>query len=279
MNKEFIKLTGFYAGGVIVVLYLMWLLLGFALPEANLNVVHALSTVFGINLPDDISVSNGMGFRTIAVITIISLLSIFLIVLNVFFGAVVTTRFIRPRINLLTSSYGVLSTSWNNAAPYVLVRLSNFHKGDLADVTISVVLTVQETRETALGEEDFMATLPIELCTPQRILVMRPHMPWSIAVPADMLLSSSMTKDYVFKPGEPIAHSFSTGKKIKYVWRTLEILIQGIDTHTYSNFVVHKTIRIDEQREGEYTLHLHRGAFKSLPLHIFDPADLEECVD
>jgi hypothetical protein len=279
MNREFLKLTAFYTAGVVVVLYLMWVLLSLALPEAHLNVIHALSTAFGINLPDDIFVSTGSGVRAIAVIFIISALSIGLIVLNVFFGAVITTHFIRPRVNVLTSSYGVLSATWNSAMPYVLVRLSNFHKHELADVRLSVVLTVQETREITGGTEDFMATLPVEHFTPQRILVMRPKMPWTIAVPGDALLSSSLTKDYHFKPGEPIEKSFSKDKKILYVRRTLEILIQGIDTKSYAEFVLHRKILIDEQQGENYFLRLHRGAFKSLPLQITNPADLEECVD
>lgn len=276
MKKDFVRIISLYTASIIAVLYLMWLLLGFALPEANLDIIRALSTAFGINLPDDIFVNTNMGLRAIAVISIISILSIGVIVLNVFFGAIITTYFIRPRVALLTSSFGVLSTTWNAEKPYVLTRLSNFHKHELADVQISAVLTVQETRETPQGDDVFMAFLPVEHFTPQKILVMRPRMPWSIAVPADMLLSSSMTKDYHFRPGEPVLHSFSKGKKIKNVRRTLEFLIQGIDTHSYSSFVIHRRIPVDEQDGDKYVLHLHRGAFKSLPLEIEDAADLEK---
>lgn len=100
-------------------------------------------------------------------------------------------------------------------------------------------------------------------------------MPWTIAVPADALLSNSLTKDYHFKPGEPIAHSFSAGKKIKNVERSLQILIRGTDTSSYSQFVIHRKISIDSQVGDAYAMHLHRGSFKSLPLRISDKGDLE----
>lgn len=278
-SKDFIKITGMYTVGVIVVFSMIWALLDIAIPEANLNVVRALSTAFGINLPEDLVVDTTMGIRAILVIGVISFLSIGLIVLNVFFGAIITARFIHPRVNLVTSTRGVLSTKWNAAMPYVLVRMSNFHKADLVDVQISVVLTVEEVRDTPSGPEQFLCYLPVENFTPPRILIMARQMPWSIAVPGDALLSNSLTKDYHFKPGEPITRSFSAGKTALAAKRSLQILIQGTDTQSYSLFVISRKIEIDEQVGGKYTLHLHRGSFKSLPLHITDARDIEQYAD
>jgi len=213
------------------------------------------------------------------VVLIIAGLSIALIVLNVFFSAVITARFIRPKVRLLTSSRGVLSTTWNPTTPYMLVRMSNFYGSDLVDVNINVVMTVEEVRQSGAGTEQFMCYLPVQDFTPQRILVMEQRTPWSLAVPADILLGNSMTKNYHFKPGKPILASFSAGKKIISVKRTLQILIQGTDARSYSHFVIHRRILIDEQDGNKYTLHLHKGSFKSLPLRIEDANDLEQVVD
>lgn len=279
MNKEFFKITGLYTIGVVVFFYMLWFLLGLALPEAKLDLVRALSTAFGINLPDDLIVEAKMGFRAVIVVVIIAVLSIGLIILNVFFGAIVTARFVQPRIQLLTSARGVLSTKWNISMPYVLVRLSNFHRCDLVDVKINAALTIEETRMVEGSEEQFMSTLPITDFTPQRILFMAPKMPWSIAVPADSLLSNSMTKDYHFKPGEPITKSFSAGKTLVSAKRHLLLLLEGTDSNSYSRFVMHRRIPIDEQNGDTYTLHLHRGSFKSLPLNITDAGELEKFAE
>jgi hypothetical protein len=279
MNKEFLRITGFYTAGVVVVFYMIWALLDVALPEANLNVVRALSTAFGINLPENLIVDSSMGMKAAMVIVIISVLSIGLIVLNVFFSAIVTARFIHPRIDLVTSGRGALSTKWNPTMPYVLVRMSNFHRADLVDVRVGVVLTVEETRDNGGTSEQFLCYLPITEFTPQRVLVMERQMPWSIAVPGDILLSNSLTRNYHFRPGEPVVKSFTPGKKLESVRRTLQILIQGTDTQSYSRFVIHRKIPVDEQHGGKYTLHLHDGSFKSLPLHIDTAEELEQYAD
>lgn len=278
MNKEFLKVTGLYAGGVVVVLYVMWLLLGIALPEAHVNVIQALSTAFGINLPDNYAgaVSGG---RTAMVVAIVSILSILLIILNAFFGAIITSYFIRPKVDLITSTFGILSITWRGDAPYVLVRMSNFHSHDLADVNFSAVISIQETRETGSGSEDFMTSIPLSTHTPQRILLMRPNMPWTFAIPADAVISGSLAKDYHFKPGVPIEKSFTPGKTLLHVKRTVEILVQGIDTKSSASFIAHRKIVIDEQTGDDYTLHLTRGAFKSLPLYVHSTEELMQCVE
>ena len=280
-QKDFLKITVLYAVGIIFIFYLCWIALQATLPEAQLDLVQTLSTSFGINLPDDMPLQADTEMRMFSVVLIIAAMSIALIVLNVFFSAVITARFIRPRVRVLTSIKGVLSTTWNTSSPYMLVRLSNFHNTDLVDVTLNVVLTVEETRTTGngLSTDQFLCYLPIQEFTPQRILVMEQRTPWSIAVPADILLSNSLTKNYHFKPGKPIVSSFSAGKKVVAAKRTLQILIQGTDARSYSHFVIHRRIPIDEQNGNQYTLHLHKGAFKSLPMHIDDPGDLELVVD
>ncbi len=279
-NREFIKITLLYTVGVIVFFYTILSLLNFALPEAKLDMVRAVSTSFGINLPDDMELGSGSkGGQVFLVVGMLIVLSIGLIVLNVFFSAIVTARLIQPRIALITSMRGVLSTKWNTEKPHMLVRLSNFHKAPLADVRIETVLTVEEVRSNGVKNEQFLSYLPIPEFSPKNILFMEPKMPWSIAVPADSLLNSSLTKDYHFKPGEKILHSFSAGKKIESVKRTLQILIRGTDTHSQAPFTIHRKIPVDSQEGETYTLHLHRGSFKSLPLHIDAASELEQYVD
>lgn len=279
-QKDFFKLTALYTVGVILIFYICWMCLQLVLPEARLDLVQTLSTAFGINLPNDMDLSEAEAQgRMFSVVLIIAALSIGLILLNVFFSAIITARFIRPKVKVLTSSRGVLSTTWNPASPYALVRLANFHPSDLVDVTINVVLTVEEVRASGAGTEQFLCYLPMHDFTPQRILVMEQRTPWSIAVPADILLGNSLTKNYHFRPGKPILASFSAGKKIISVKRSLQILIQGTDTQTYSHFVIHRRIPIDEQDGNQYTLHLHKGSFKSLPLRIEDAGDLEQVTD
>lgn len=279
-QKDFFKLTGLYTLGVIGIFYACWMVLQWVLPEARLDLVQTLSTAFGINLPNDMDLTAAEEEgRMFSVVIVIAALSIGLILLNVFFSAVITARFIRPKVKLLTSSRGVLSTTWNPATPYMLVRMSNFYGADLVDVNVNVVLTVEEVRQSGAGTEQFMCYLPVQDFTPQRILVMEQRTPWSLAVPADILLGNSLTKNYHFKPGKPIVASFSAGKKILSVKRTLQILIQGTDARSYSHFVIHRRIPIDEQDGSKYNLLLHKGSFKSLPLRIEDESDLEQVTD
>ena len=277
MSKSFLKATALYIFCIVAVFYLIWIMLDFAVPDANVNLIRALSPTFGVQLPDDIF-GKTFNLKVAIVLIVVSFLSIGLIILNIYFGAVVTSSLIRPRVALITSTRGVLSTKWNALIPYVLIRMSNFHKADLVDVHLSVVLTVQEVRNNGIKNEQFMCYLPIENFTPPKILIMARKMPWTIAIPADALLSSSLTKDYNFKPGQPITKSFSPGKTLASTKRTLEILIQGIDSHSYSNFVIHRKILIDEQQGDKYTLHLHSGAFKSLPLEISSIMELEQYI-
>lgn len=276
LQRDFFKLTAIYTAGIIATFYLSWLMLEAAMPDAKLDMLQTLTTAFGINLPDNMPLTMNTQGRRLSVVLIITFLSLSLVILNVFFGAVITARFIRPRVRLLTSSLGVLSTTWNAEIPYILIRMANFYAADLVDVVVNVVLMVEETRLVGGKTEDFRSYLPITNFTPQRILVMEQKMPWSLAVPADAHLGNSLTSDYRFLAGQPITQSFSRGKTIVSSKRTLQILIQGTDARSYSSFVIHRKVPVDEQLGDKYTLHLRRGAFKSLPLQIFDPADLEQ---
>jgi hypothetical protein len=278
LPSDFLKLTILYTIGIIATFIASWVMLVFAMPEAKLDMLQTLTTAFGINLPDNMPLTLNTTARQFIVILIIAFLSLTLVILNVFFSAVVTARFIRPRVQLVTSARGVLSTTWNQEMPYLLVRMSNFYAADLVDVTANVVLMIEETRLVNGQIEEFRSYLPINDFTPQRILVMEQRMPWSLAVPAETHLGNSLNKDYLFAPGKPIGHSFSKGKTILSAKRTLEILLQGTDARSYSSFVIHRKIPIDEQKGDKYTLHLHRGSFKSLPLKIEDPAEIEQYV-
>lgn len=279
VQKDFFKITGLYTTAIIIIFYVCWMMLEAALPDAHLNIVQTLTSAFGINLPNDMPLNMQTEARTAAVVFIIFILSVGLVVLNVFFSAIITARFIRPRVNLVTSSRGVLSATWNPDTPYVLVRMSNFYPADLVDVKLDAVLMVEETRLIDGKEDEFRSYMPIDSFTPRHILVMAQRMPWSIAVPADMYVGNSLNKNYHFRPGMPITQSFTPGRSAKNVRRTLQVLIQGTDARTYSSFVINREILIDEQTGGTYTLHLHKGSFKSLPLHIEDKADLEKFAE
>ena len=276
LQRDFFKLTTIYSVAIFVTFYLSWLLLQAAMPEANLDLLQTLTTAFGINLPNNMPLTMNTEAKRVSVVLIIAFLSLTLVILNVFFGAVVTARFIRPRVRLITSAGGVLSTTWNAERPYIVVRMANFYSADLVDVTANIVLEVEESRIVGGRTEQYRSYLPIADFTPQRILVMEQKMPWSLAVPADAHLGNSLSGDYHFLPGQPILKSFSKGKTFVSAKRTLQILLQGTDARSYSSFVIHRKIPVDEQAGDKYTLHLHKGSFRSLPLRITDPADLEK---
>lgn len=280
IQRDFYKITAVYTLGIIITFAACWLLLLAAIPDAKLDLLTTLTTAFGVNLPNDMPINLNTQMRMAAVVLIIAALSIGLVILNVFFSAIITARFIRPRVALLTSSRGALSTTWNAAMPYVLVRMSNFYQADLVDVHLDISLLVEE-EHTVDGKPDYFRTyFPVEQFTPRRILVMEQRMPWSIAVPAESILSNSRAARYPFRPGKPVVDFIAhEGKKAASVRRTLQILIQGTDARTYSSFVIHKNIPVDEQEGTNYTLRLHRGAFKSLPLRIADAADLEKFAE
>lgn len=277
VHKDFFKITGIYTLGILVTFMACWMLLGVALPDAHLDLLTTLTTAFGVNLPNDMPLNMDTEARMAAVVLIIAALSIGLVILNVFFSAIITARFIRPRVELVLSQRGVLSTAWNPNMPYVLVRMSNFYPADLVDVRLNIALSVEEVHIINGQPDTFRSYFPIEQFTPQHILVMEQKMPWSIAVPGDALLANSRTRAYPFRPGKVIVDSIAKeGMKPATVKRSLQILIQGTDARTYSHFVIQKNILIDSQEGVNYTLHLHKGIFKSLPLRIAAPTDLEQ---
>lgn len=277
VHKDFFKITGLYTVGIVITFLASWMLLGLALPDAHLDLLTTLTTAFGVNLPNDMPLNMNTEARMAAVVIIISLLSIGLVILNVFFSAVITARFIRPRVELVLSTRGVLSTAWNPDMPYVLVRMSNFYPADLVDVKLDIAMSVEETHIINGQPDTFRSYFPIHQFTPQHILVMEQRMPWSIAVPGDVLLENSKIRAYPFRPGKVIVDSITKAStKPASIKRSLQILIQGTDARTYSHFVIQQKIEIDSQEGNNYTLHLHRGIFKSLPLRIEKREELEQ---
>ncbi|MCC7037770.1 MAG: hypothetical protein IT560_10760, partial [Alphaproteobacteria bacterium] len=96
-QRDFFKITALYTVGIVVTLCACWLLLGLAMPDAKLDVLQTLTSVFGINLPNDMPLNLDTEARIASVVLIIAVMSIGLVILNVFFSAVITARFIRPR--------------------------------------------------------------------------------------------------------------------------------------------------------------------------------------
>ena len=279
-QRDFYKITAVYTLGIIVTFGICWILLLMAIPDSKLDIITTLTTAFGVNLPNDMPIDLNTNFRTGAVVLIISLLSIGLVILNVFFSAIITARFIRPRVALLLSSRGVLSTTWNATWPYALVRMANFYRADLVNVEVDISLLVEETHMVDGKPDMFRTYFPVEQYTPKRILIMEQRMPWSIAVHAECILSNSRAPRYPFRPGRAIVDSIARAGMVPvHVKRTLQILIQGTDARTYSSFVVHQNVVVDEQNGKDYVLHLHKGSFKSLPLRILDAADIEKFAE
>lgn len=277
MGKSFWKITILYILGIAAAFATSWTLINISVPDSKFNLINALSTALGIYLPDNLAMKASFDIRTISVIIVISIISIFLILLNVYFGAIVTSYFIRPRINLAFSKFGVLSNKWNQDNIFILVRICNFNRSDLLNVRTNVMLSVEESCKSDSGDEEkFIAYFPVHDFTPPHIMIMKKKMPWTIAVPSDVFLSNSRSTNYSFSPGNAILNSFSNGKKLFSAKRTIEILIEGLDSKSYSNFIHHQSILVDEQVGDEYKLHLHRGAFKSLPLQIISPNELEQ---
>jgi hypothetical protein len=274
-SKRKLKILSVYVIGVTAVFYLLWTLLDLFIPGVNVNMLNALSTAFGVQIPEE-ALKNPMDATMIFFMFLLAILAVFLVYLHAYFESTITADIINPEVKLITSSRGVLSTTWNIEAPYVLVRLAHFHKTHLLDIQIKAVLTLIEKREKDGVVEDFLCYLPFPLVTPQNILVMKKNMPWSIAIPADTTLSNTLTSGYHFKVGEKFTHSFSLGKKMLACSRHLHIMITGIEPKSYAKFVQHREIAVDEMKDGQYILHLHRGSFKSLPIQIIDAADLEK---
>lgn len=278
MENRLVQIIGVYLLSLVSTLLAMWWALSWALPEQEgKNLITALSTSIRMNIPEDVLVSEHSVGITVGVLTFLSMI---ITIINVYFTAFLTSHLIRPRIKLVTSERGVWTNRWDYIHHHILVRMVNFQGRDLVNVEVEAVLIVEEIREIDGKEEVFMCYLPIlEGLTPRKVLILNDRAPWSIAIPAKMKLSNSLTKDYPFEVGEDIVQSFSHAKKLLACKRRIEVLIKGMDSKSYSTFIMRRSIDIDEQTlDGEYILLLHKGGFKSLPLRVESESDIEKYV-
>ncbi len=278
MQNRLFHIIGVYLISLMAILLAMWGLLEWALPhQEGQNLITAISTSIRMKIPDEVLESqHSVGLAVIQ----LTVLSIGLTVMNVYFTAFLTSHLITPRVRLLTSKRGVWTNHWDYINYHILIRMVNFQGRDLVNVEVSAVLIVEEIRENEGVEEVFVCYLPIEEgLTPKKVLILNDRSPWSISIPAKMKLSNSLTKDYPFEVGEEVTQSFSHGKKLICCKRRIEILIKGMDSKAYSTFIMRRTIDVDEEtRDQEYILHLHKGGFKSLPLRVEDENDIEQYV-
>jgi len=273
-SRLLLIITG-YLVALTTVLACMWLVLELALPNhEGSNLLRALSAAMKMEIPEEVLEA---GSTVGIVIFLLTVLSIVLTIINVSFTAFMTSHLITPKVKLVTSQKGVWTKRWDYVHEHILIRMVNFHGRDLVKVQVDAVLIVEEMRENDGKEELFMCYLPIENFTPRKVLILNDRAPWSIAIPALMTLSNSLTEDYYFHVGEPIKKSFSKGKKLLSCKRHIEILIHGLESKAYSQFIIRKSIPIDEQsRDGEYSLLLHKGCFASLPMRVEAEGDIEQ---
>ncbi len=282
-NAPFFKTVGLYLVAMATILALMWLALNAFSPGAGTDLIRGVAAILNIDIPDSM-VSSSATLRGAFFVSVLTLLGVMILIVHVVFEARVTEHLIVPKVNLVTSRRGAWSNSWAPGREHILVRLVNFQGGDLVDVDIACVVSVEEKNVGKDGDEDrFICYFPVpaEAVTPARALVLEDRAPWSISVPADVKLGNSLAQDYKLDLGKPIVDSFAKakGRKLVSCKRKLEILIKGMDVDSYAGFVVLRRIDLDEQSEGGiYTLHLHKGAFKSLPLRVSSAADVEQYV-
>lgn len=275
-KQNILKPLSWYVAGLLVVFVSIWLLLGVALPEFKLNLMKAMSTAFGLDLPDNLVIEQTP--TTMLVTMGVTFLAIMLLLIHVIFEAVVTERLINPSIDMVTSTRGALSSSWNPEQDFILIRMVSFHAAELLDVSVKAVLAVHEQFELDDGElDDFITYFPVTRMTPENVLVLSPRTPWSIAIPAELEYSNSRCAKYRLNAGKSPVKSFRDGAKPVTVKRWFDILISGTEPRSYAKFVIHRRVEIDAQkRDGAYELALHKGDFKSLPLYVESKEDVEQ---
>jgi len=257
----------------------IWILLSVALPESAENLQNVLFTTLALKVPKSLlSPHSEANFLIIAFFIII--LTVCLIVVDIYFKAIVTAKLINPPIDLVTSSRGVLSVKWDAKKAYILVRLVNFNKSELVNVKVKAVVTVTETIKAEGGETStFSCYFPVTDIDPSSVLILQSRMPWSIAVPANICLENSINHGYELNVGEKITQGILPDREIILTERKIEFLISGVEPNSSSFFAIHRSVDLDRQEDGKYELLLHEGTFKDLPMHVLNRDDVEEYRD
>jgi len=257
----------------------IWILLSIALPEGAENLQNVLFTTLALKVPKSLlSEHSEMTFLIIAFFIVI--LTVCLILVDIYFKAIVTAKLINPPIDLVTSSRGVLSTKWDAKKAYILVRLVNFNKAELVNVEVKAVVTVTETIKVDNGETStFSCYFPVTDIDPTSVLILQSRMPWSIAVPANIRLENSINHGYELNVGKKIEQGILPDREIILTERKIEFLISGVEPSSSSFFAIHRSVDLDRQEEGKYELLLHEGTFKDLPMHVLNRDDVEEYRD
>jgi hypothetical protein len=258
----------------------IWLLLGIVMPELKSSLSNALSLAIGFEIPEDIVNGSSLTGMTLLVIIAVSALSVLLLLVHVLFEATITAKVLNPNIDIYTSKRGCLSDKWDQEKNHILVRMINFHTGDLVDVSIKAVITVHEDIEANGERTEFLCyfSVPYKVIDPASVLVLKERTPWTIAIPSDIVLSNSISSGYEMNVGEPIKQAVLPNNKLFSAKRDLEILIKGTDPRTTSSFSIHKTIELDEQIGDEYRLLLHKGSFKSLDMWVKSKDEVEQYI-
>jgi hypothetical protein len=279
--KEIMKVFRNYVFIISTLFIFIWGLLSLVLPEMKAGLSNALATTIGFDIPETLT-QNSIEGLALLVIIVVSSLSVLILLVNVLFEAKVTAIVLNPEIDIYTSKKGCLSDTWDNKKEHILVRMLNFHQNDIVDLSVKAVVTVHEEIERQDGErEEFLCyfSIPAELIDPSEVLVLKSNIPWTIAIADDITLSNTLTSNYKMDLGEKITNAVLTGNKLISVKRELELLIKGTDPVTRSIFSINRTIKLDEQDiKGNYTLHLHRGRFKSLPMHVKTKKEVEHYI-
>ncbi len=272
------KLFGFYVFSITSFAAIFWTLYSFARPDGASNIESTLFTSMGLKVPPELF-GNELNIILLIVLGGTIFLSIALLAINMFFSAVITAKMIKPRIEILTSHKGVLSTCWDKSKqPYILVRLINANKFDLISLKVRAVVTIEEHFKNDEGKDDkFIFYFPIddEFLDPTSIFILKSSAPWTIAVPANVKMYNSIVADYRLNIGKK-QKGVLPGYEPYFVERKMEFLIKGFEAMLSSIFTDHEEIYIDRQTGDDYELLLHDGTFKSLDVVVDDPNDIEQ---
>ncbi len=279
VNINMFKLFTYYILLIIFVSGTFLWIFQMMFPDISNNMQSALFSSFGLKVPQEV-LRGELTLSLVLVVSISVILSVMLILINIYFGAVITTKLIRPSINILTSKRGVLSTHWEKSGkPYILVRLINANKFDLVKVNITAVVTIEEhVTHPEYGNKTFIYFFSVTDMDPMNILILKSKSPWTIAIPADIKLSNSINDNYTMEINSPITKSAFPEYTLLYAKRKIEFLITGSEAESSSAFIDHEEVYIDEQNGDDYNLLLHEGRFQELDIVVNDPTEIEQYV-